>query len=755
MNFSSFFALLFPQWVYRFFNSVKSISQSDESDSHLLPESHSGSQMSYETNTDNKPQEPIGQLPETQSGSQMSYETDTTDTSVGHQYQQMPIDAVLEEKKDLQERLRVMTMSRDALLVKNRQMKCQANSRISTWRQLECKIISLEDDIMALRESVNERQHQAIISDKELHSLKLAHSDQEELINNLKQTILDLQTGEHPKKESCSLSRTYNREFLFSLNNIPVEITREVAVATKGVSDAKRNASPCPSIQSIGAQVTEAPRREFKLAPIDKERHANDSNVWRPSFVRESTPGQMTNTVTVLKTVRGLLNKWTPANHDKLFSQIQALDINNEERLAGVITQFFEKALSEPCFAPIYARMCQALSQKAVYSSTDPQKSVSFRTLLLAHCKNEFDKDSAELVGLEDKRIQIRSAETEESKKQLTNELQDLLDRNRRKVLGNITFIGELFRVGTISDIVIHQCIRRLLKAPDDEQMENLCLLMKTVGKEFDTIINSEAMNSYFRTLEWITVEKKSCNRIRFMVMDLSELRSRRWTTRQESRLEDQNISWGKTQKVTANNITEETTPQQLPVPVTVIENNMEASVLDPIPAQERTKMEPRQVTPTSLKENTVKDKNHRFTVVASPIRVVEIKNQIVLRNVESSNYGRIIGREGSNLQRLFEEYGTVVTSKNKKDGNYDFTFSGSTIEGRRQSVDDVIESLSVMIEFDYSTIHSLKRTQIRKIAFFNLVQINIPKLSEEKVTMCGKLNNCEKVFYQLVNLRS
>ena len=678
--------------------------------------------MSYETNTD-KPQEPIGQLPETQPGSQMSYETNTTDTSVGHQYQQMPIDAVLREKKDLQERLRVMTMSRDALLVKNRQMKCQANSRISTWRQLECKIVSLEDDIMALRESVAQWQHRAITSDKELHLLKLAHSDQQELISNLKQTILDLQTAEHPKKESCSLSRTYNREFLLSLNNIPTEIVREVAVATKGVSDAKRNVSP--SIKSIGAQVTEVPRREFKLAPIDKERHANESNAWRPA-VRNSAAGQMT-TVTVLKTVRGLLNKMTPANHDKLFSQIQALDINNEERLAGVITLFFEKALSEPFFAPIYARMCQALSEKAVYSSTDPEKSVSFRTLLLAHCKNEFEKDGADLVGLEDKRNEIRSAKTEESKKRLTNELQDLVDRNRRKVLGNITFIGELFRVGTISDIVIHQCIRRLLKDPDDEQIENLCLLMKTVGKEFDTIRNSEAMNSYFRTLEWITVDKKSCNRIRFMVMDLSELRSRRWTTRQESRLEEtSNISWGKTQQVTLN-ITEETTPQQLPVPVTVIENNMKASVLD--------------------------DRNHRFTVVASPIRVVEIKNEIVLRNVESSNYGRICGREGSNLQRLFQAYGTVIRFKNKKDGHYDFIFSGSTIEGRRQSVDDVIESLPVMIEFDYSTIHSLKRIQVKKIAFANFVQINIPKQSEEKVTMCGKLNNCEKVFYQLVNL--
>jgi translation initiation factor 4G len=69
---------------------------------------------------------------------------------------------------------------------------------------------------------------------------------------------------------------------------------------------------------------------------------------------------QMT-TDSVLKTVRGLLNQMKPTKHETLFAQIQALPINNQERLSGVIKLFFEKAVSEPCFAPTNAIMCQAL----------------------------------------------------------------------------------------------------------------------------------------------------------------------------------------------------------------------------------------------------------------------------------------------------------------------------------------------------------------------------------------------------------
>nr|CAH0108247.1 unnamed protein product [Daphnia galeata] len=575
-------------------------------------------------------------------------------------------------------------------------------------------------------------EHRCLTSEKELNLLRSAYADQDKLITKLKQSISDIQlipeaknlpelvitqNQENLPKESLSLSRVYDRTFLLKMRTsvhskkipdagIPIEIVRSVAVARKGFADAKRNLSP--KCQSINVQVTQAPRREFNLAPVNKERpNANDSNVWRLTSVRD---GQVT-TETLLKTVRGLLNKMTLKKHDKIFAQIQALDINDEERLSGVISLFFEKAISEPFFASTYAKMCQALSEKTVLSSTDAVKSVSFRTLLLAHCKKEFDKDSAALVGLTEKRNEIFHAETEERKKQLKIELQDLVDQNRRKALGNITLIGELFRVGTISEKVIHRCIHRLLIDPAEE-----------------------------KSIELLSVQPKLTNRTRFMVIDLTELRSRKWTPRHESLLEEKQPSCLKTQLVSGLqvNSTEETNTQQLPAPTTIVENPLGASsvhentsvfqysdyrlrnksvsgynvipttagkfkeqkfeILDPIPAQEPTVSEPIS-TPASFQENST-DGNHHFAVVASSVRVIELKKVIVLKNVDPANCGRIIGREGSNLKRLSEKYGIFVQYKTTNDGNCNFSFSGSSAESRREAVDEDSSQTNRAFEF-------------------------------------------------------
>ena len=112
-------------------------------------------------------------------------------------------------------------------------------------------------------------------------------------------------------------------------------------------------------------------------------------------------------------------------------------------------------------------------------------------------------------------------------------------------------------------------------------------------------------------------------------------------------------------------------------------------------------------------------------------VRIVEFKNEIVLKNIVAVNYGRVGGRKGSNLKRLSEKYGTTVNSKNTKDGNYDFSFSGSTTESRLEAIDDIMEGLLVMIECD-----GFKRSKIKQMAFSNFVRINMPKLSEEKILL-------------------
>ncbi|EFX79348.1 hypothetical protein DAPPUDRAFT_5900, partial [Daphnia pulex] len=149
----------------------------------------------------------------------------------------------------------------------------------------------------------------------------------------------------------------------------------------------------------------------------------------------------------VLKTVRGILNKMTPASHERFLAKILALEINSEESLSGVIKLFFEKALDEPIYAATYAQMCQALATKQVASSTDPTESVTFRKLLLSRCQKVFQKDSDSLVDVEKKREEVEKADTKEKKKLLETELYDLVERNRRITLGNIKFIGELYKV--------------------------------------------------------------------------------------------------------------------------------------------------------------------------------------------------------------------------------------------------------------------------------------------------------------------
>jgi hypothetical protein len=172
--------------------------------------------------------------------------------------------------------------------------------------------------------------------------------------------------------------------------------------------------------------------------------------------------------------------------------------------------------------------------------------------------------------------------------------------------------------------------------------------------------------------------------------------------------------------------------------------------ISDPIPAQKSTVVEPIPKPPPLLQENNVPNRNYDFAV-ASSVKIVEFKNRILLKNIAPADYGRIVGRERTNEKRLTETYGTFLNSKKTNEGSYDFTISGSSSESRREAVDDVIESLPLMIEFEQSKIDHLQRYRIKQIAHSNFVRVNMPELPHEKVTIVGKLKNCENAFKQLV----
>ena len=54
------------------------------------------------------------------------------------------------------------------------------------------------------------------------------------------------------------------------------------------------------------------------------------------------------------------------------------------------------------------------------------------------------------------------------------------------QVLGNMRFIGELYKLRMLTENIMHDCIFKLLRAKDDDSIECMTQLMTTVGKDLD-----------------------------------------------------------------------------------------------------------------------------------------------------------------------------------------------------------------------------------------------------------------------------
>nr|CAH0099116.1 unnamed protein product [Daphnia galeata] len=75
----------------------------------------------------------------------------------------------------------------------------------------------------------------------------------------------------------------------------------------------------------------------------------------------------------IVKTVRRCLNLLTPSNFEKILARIQALDINSEDQLAGVIKLFFDKAINYDPLRFFYAKKLHETKEPEVPDAPTPQ----------------------------------------------------------------------------------------------------------------------------------------------------------------------------------------------------------------------------------------------------------------------------------------------------------------------------------------------------------------------------------------------
>ena len=180
-------------------------------------------------------------------------------------------------------------------------------------------------------------------------------------------------------------------------------------------------------------------------------------------------------------------------------------------------------------------------------------KDNSFIGILLDKCEDEFEKQNhyddwkKEKKAYEDEKRQGKLTERERLEKE--EELEFRRMKIKKQVLGNIRFIGELFKKEMLKPGVMRYCIQSLLKYEeseegnllqkdedmDEEDHEALCKLFNTIGKTIDQSKTRQYIDIYFKKIEEMSNDKKNLSaRSRFMYKDLIDLRRNRWVARRE-----------------------------------------------------------------------------------------------------------------------------------------------------------------------------------------------------------------------------
>ncbi|KAG6574827.1 Eukaryotic translation initiation factor 4G, partial [Cucurbita argyrosperma subsp. sororia] len=227
--------------------------------------------------------------------------------------------------------------------------------------------------------------------------------------------------------------------------------------------------------------------------------------------------------------LKAILNKLTPQNFEKLFEQVKAVNVDNGRTLTGVISQIFDKALMEPTFCEMYANFCFHLAGELPDLSEDNEK-MTFKRLLLDKCQEEFERGERE-------QEEANKVEEEGEVKQSEEEREEKRIKARRRMLGNIRLIGELYKKKMLTERIMHECIKKLLgeyQNPDEEDVEALCKLMSTIGEMIDHPKAKGYMDSYFEIMTMLSNNMKLSSRVRFMLKDAIDLRKNKWQQRRK-----------------------------------------------------------------------------------------------------------------------------------------------------------------------------------------------------------------------------
>ncbi|WVW84052.1 hypothetical protein I302_106080 [Kwoniella bestiolae CBS 10118] len=263
--------------------------------------------------------------------------------------------------------------------------------------------------------------------------------------------------------------------------------------------------------------------------------------------------------------VKSLLNKLTEEKFDGISKQILEWANKSQNETDGmtlklVIKLIFDKATDEAHWSAMYAKLCRMLMVEVdpnvteVLEGKPTSGGVLFRKYLLGRCQMDFESG---WKAREDTAV-AAAAKSEEDKERLAKQQKDkeaaekeggaegeseavmmsdeyyAAQKAKRRGLGLVQLIGELYKLEMVSKGVIRQCLIRLLgnvTDPDEEDIESTCKLLSTIGEAYDRAA-PDNMNTVFERLQQVVNSESISSRIKFMIMDIMDLRKAKWKSR-------------------------------------------------------------------------------------------------------------------------------------------------------------------------------------------------------------------------------
>ncbi|XP_065679258.1 eukaryotic translation initiation factor 4 gamma isoform X3 [Hydra vulgaris] len=207
----------------------------------------------------------------------------------------------------------------------------------------------------------------------------------------------------------------------------------------------------------------------------------------------------------IAKSLRGIL--MTPKTFISIPNKVKIkifneFKIDTKQKLEIIVDLIFEKAVSEPVCSLVYANLCQSL---------------------IDCCQKE--------VNISEKKLLTKEKSKKIDNQEITNQ--------RLRI---IRFMGELFKFKIVSENIMHTCVIELLKCEKvesaEDQLECLCKLFVSVGKDLDHLEAKFRVDHYFTQLNKIIDYRYISTKIKSEIRNIIDLRDCNWVeTRDELNL--------------------------------------------------------------------------------------------------------------------------------------------------------------------------------------------------------------------------